>query len=372
MSEASQERRFQDFAEIASDWFWETDASHRFTFLAGNRFNSIPETLSEILGRSRIEIVEYYGNRVPEHLFTLERIMDRREVFHGFVYERPTNKPYERGEIQFCELSGRPVFDASSGAFLGYRGTGRDVTAQREREIRIRAMAEAEARRGAEMRGLVSMVNHELRTPLTVIDSSAQRLGARLQDDADAQLRIDRIRASVSRAVDVIERMLANARLEDGRVTTAKESLDLLSLVRDVAGQQKQINPAFAFTIEADRPGFAVEGDRHILEMVVSNLLSNAVKYSGDSRDIGIQLGHAEGGRWVELAVVDHGVGIPPEELPMLFRRFFRASTARGLPGSGLGLSLVREFVQMHGGSVSATSTPGAGAVFRVRLPARA
>ncbi|MFM8991101.1 MAG: sensor histidine kinase, partial [Alphaproteobacteria bacterium] len=208
------------------------------------------------------------------------------------------------------------------------------------------------------------------RTPLTVIDSSAQRLGARLQDDADAQLRLDRIRASVSRAVDVIERMLANARLEDGRVTTAKESLDLLSLARDVAGLQKQINPGFAFTIEADRPGFAVEGDRHMLEMVVSNLLSNAVKYSGDRRAVGIQLGHSEDGRWVELAVTDGGIGIPAEELPMLFRRFFRASTARGLPGSGLGLSLVREFVQMHGGSVSATSTPGAGSVFRVRLPA--
>jgi signal transduction histidine kinase len=371
VSEPPQDRRFQDFAEIASDWFWETDASHRFTFISGNRFNSIPETLSEILGRSRIEIVELYGHPVPEHLLTLERIMDRREVFHGFVYERPTNKPYDRGRIQFCELSGRPVFDAS-GTFLGYRGTGRDVTAQREREIRVRAMAEAEARRSAEMRRLVSRVNHELRTPLTVIDSSAQRLGARLAEDADAQLRIDRIRASVSRAVDVIERMLSSARLEDGRVTTAKESLDLLSLVGEVTSLQKQINPAFDFTIEAENPGLAVEGDRHMLEMVVSNLLSNAVKYSGESRAIGIQLGHAEGGRWVELAVTDQGIGIPHEELPMLFRRFFRASTARGLPGSGLGLSLVREFVQMHGGSVSATSTPGAGSIFRVRLPARA
>ena len=371
MSDFLQGRRFEDFAEIGFGWFWETDARHRFTFITGNRFNSGVELSSEVLGRSRIEILEAYGHAVPDHLRTLERLMDRHEVFHGFVYERPTNKPYERSGIQFCELSGRPIFD-SCGTFAGYRGTGRDVTAQREREIRIRAMADAEARRSTEMRRLVSMVNHELRTPLTVIDSSAQRLGVRLGEDADAQLRLDRIRASVSRAVDVIERMLSSARLEDGRVTAAKESLDLLSLVRGVTGLQKQINPGFDFTIEADRLGFTVEGDRHMIEMVVSNLLSNAVKYSGESRAIGIQLSYAEGGRWVELAIVDHGIGVPPHELPMLFRRFFRASTARGIPGSGLGLSLVREFVRMHGGSVSATSTPGAGSIFRVRLPAQA
>ncbi len=368
MSEDPQLRRFEDFAEIGFGWFWETDASHRFTYINGNRFHSSIDVLSEILGRSRIEIAEASGHPVPDHLHTLERIMDRREVFHGFVYERQTSKPYERGAIQFCELNGRPVFDANGG-FVGYRGTGRDVTAQREREARIRALAEAEARRSAEMRRLVSMVNHELRTPLTVIDSSAQRLGARMPEDADAQLRIDRIRASVSRAVDVIERMLSSARLEDGRVTATKASLDLLGLVRDVAGLQKQINPGFSFTIDADHPGFAVEGDRHMLEMVVSNLLSNAVKYSGDSREVVIQLGHAMDGRWIELSVSDAGVGIPPEELPMIFRRFFRASTAGGIPGSGLGLSLVREFVRMHGGSVSATSAPGSGSVFRVRLP---
>jgi len=366
-----QGRRFEDFAEIGFGWFWETDARHRFTFITGNRFNSSVELNAEVLGRSRIEILEGYGHAVPEHLRTLERLMDRHEVFHGFIYERPTSKAYDRGDIQFCELSGRPVFDPG-GTFLGYRGTGRDVTAQREREDRMRGMAEAELRRSVEMRRLVAMVNHELRTPLTVIDSSAQRLGARLAADADAQLRIERIRGAVSRAVDVIERMLANARLEDGRVTRAKESLDLLSIARDVAGLQKQINPGFDFTVEADRPGFAVEGDRHMLEMLVSNLLSNAVKYSGDSRAVGIQLGHSQDGRWVELAVSDQGIGVPPEELPMLFRRFFRASTASGIPGSGLGLSLVREFARMHGGSVSATSTPGAGSVFRVRLPARA
>ena len=371
MSDFPRERRFEDFAEVGFGWFWETDARHRFSFITGNQFNSSVELSSEILGRSRIEILEAYGHVVPDDLRTLEQLMDRREVFHGFVYERPTNKPYERRGIQFCELSGRPIFDAE-GTFLGYRGTGRDITAQREREARIRTMAEAEVRRSAEMRSLVSMVNHELRTPLAVIDSTAQRLGARLAEDAEARLRIDRIRASVSRAVNVIERMLSSTRLEDGRVTADKESLDLLSLVREVTALQKQINPGFAFAIEADRPGFAMEGDRHMLEMVVSNLLSNAVKYSGDSRDICVQLGHAEGGRWIELAVADKGVGVPPEDLPMLFRRFFRASSARGIPGSGLGLSLVREFVRMHGGSVSATSTLGVGSVFRVRLPARA
>jgi len=371
MNDFSGERRFEDFAEIGFGWFWETDAHHRFSFITGNRFNSSFELTSEVFGRSRIEILEAYGHVVPDHLRTLEQLMDRREVFHGFVYERPTNKPYERREIQFCELSGRPVFDAD-GTFVGYRGTGRDITAQREREAHLRKMVDAEVRRSEEMRRLISMVNHELRTPLAVIDSTAQRLGARLGEDSDEQLRLDRIRASVSRAVDVIDRMLSSARLEDGRVTPEKESLDLLSLVRDVTGLQKQINPGFAFTTEADRPDFMVQGDRHMLEMVVSNLLSNAVKYSGTSRDICIQLRHAEGGRWIELAVVDKGVGVLPEDLPMLFRRFFRASTARGMPGSGLGLSLVREFVRMHGGSVSATSTPGAGSTFRVRLPARA
>ena len=107
-----------------------------------------------------------------------------------------------------------------------------------------------------------------------------------------------------------------------------------------------------------------------LLDQIFANLLSNAIKYSGTSRRIDVSVtGNA---LEAEVRVRDYGIGVPADEVGRLFTRFFRASTAKGLPGTGIGLNLVKELVSLHGGDVRVESAAGEGSCFIVTLPTRA
>jgi signal transduction histidine kinase len=110
-------------------------------------------------------------------------------------------------------------------------------------------------------------------------------------------------------------------------------------------------------------------GDPDALEQAVLNLLTNAIKYSGDSREIGLQLRRVGDG--AEIQVVDRGIGIPPEEQERIFGKFYRVPTRENelLPGTGLGLTLVEHVARAHGGRVAVESRPGAGSTFSIRIP---
>ncbi|MOA35107.1 Sensor histidine kinase YycG [compost metagenome] len=110
-----------------------------------------------------------------------------------------------------------------------------------------------------------------------------------------------------------------------------------------------------------------VDGDAELLRVVFGNLISNAIKYSPRWQRLALRCTVA--GREVHVTVQDWGVGIPADEQDKLFTRFFRASTALGIPGSGMGLALVRELVQRHGGSIAVDSSEDEGTRFTVRLP---
>jgi signal transduction histidine kinase len=109
--------------------------------------------------------------------------------------------------------------------------------------------------------------------------------------------------------------------------------------------------------------------DRDAIEQAILNLLANAVKYSGDARTIGLELARANGE--AQIRVVDRGVGISPEEQTKIFEQFYRVPTRdnEGIPGTGLGLTLVRHIAEGHGGRVTVESTPGEGSTFVFHLP---
>ena len=108
-------------------------------------------------------------------------------------------------------------------------------------------------------------------------------------------------------------------------------------------------------------------GDAALLEQVFANLISNAVKYSPEADSIEISA-HGDAARII-VTVRDRGVGIPAQELPRLFEKFYRASTAVGIPGTGIGLNIARQIVDLHGGIIAVDSTVGAGTTFSVKLP---
>jgi signal transduction histidine kinase len=147
-----------------------------------------------------------------------------------------------------------------------------------------------------------------------------------------------------------------------------QQPVRLLPLLSELIELHRDIYPDCQIELEAraDAP-LMVDGDAELLRLIFSNLVNNAIKYSPNWQRVALYAG-LDAGR-VRVAVRDWGVGIPEAEQERLFTRFFRASTSQGIPGSGIGLSLVRELVQMHGGEISVQSSEGNGSVFTVLLP---
>ncbi|MBL8700853.1 MAG: PAS-domain containing protein [Alphaproteobacteria bacterium] len=245
-----------------------------------------------------------------------------------------------------------------------------DITERKTRELHLAEAMDRERDLAAQQRRFVSIVAHEFRTPLTIIDGAAQRVarsGAQAGSD-DVKTRVEKIRGAVSRMSLLIDTMLNSARLDAGTIEPIFASLDIVALLRTVVARQEGVAPGFDIVVESDNACVEIRADARLLDQVFTNLVANAIKYSGESRRIEIAVARTVSG--VRVFVRDFGIGVPEDEVGRLFVRFFRASTAKALPGTGIGLNLVKELVQLHGGSVAVESRVGAGTCFAVDLPA--
>jgi len=220
-------------------------------------------------------------------------------------------------------------------------------------------------------RNFVSMASHEFRTPITIIDGHAQRLirmKDRLSPD-DLAERAGKMRSAVRRMTHLIESLIDSMRLIDGDVTLYfhPATLDIGALLHEVCLLQREIAPQAQILETLPAHAVTLVGDASLLFQVFSNLLSNAIKYSPAGGLINILLEPREA--QVVISVRDRGMGIPAADRARLFERYYRASNATGMVGTGLGLYLVKTVVELHGGEVSAESLEGEGSCFQVRLP---
>ena len=216
-----------------------------------------------------------------------------------------------------------------------------------------------------------SNISHEFRTPLTLIVGPVQELLRRLAD-ADPQVREDLevISRNGLRLGKLVNMLLDFSRIEAGRMQASYEPADIAQVTAELASVFRSAIDRAGLAFEVDCPPLPepVYLDRGMWEKVVLNLLSNALKFTFDG-SIHVAV-HAEGGQAV-VVVADTGIGIPAREMPRLFERFHRIENARSRSneGSGIGLALVQELVQLHGGTITASSTEGAGTTFTIRLP---
>jgi PAS domain S-box-containing protein len=220
-----------------------------------------------------------------------------------------------------------------------------------------------------QQRTFISMVSHEFRTPLAIIDGNAQiieKRGDTLEKET-LEKRSGTIRAAVDRLINLIETILSAHAIETGRLAISPAPCNLEKIVRAAAADQQDISPGHKIRVSARGLPDSMMLDEKIVRQMMANLLSNAVKYSPGAEKVEVKV-EAEGDDAL-IEVTDHGVGIPENEKPRLFQKYFRASTSGGIPGSGLGLNLVKQFVELHNGSISLQSEVGEGTTVTVRLP---
>lgn len=220
----------------------------------------------------------------------------------------------------------------------------------------------------------LSAVAHELKTPLTVISGTAQLLRRRMQGDelVANQPSIDRIMGAVGRMTAFIEELLELVRRQaDPTLELHRAPTDLSELVRRVTSDLTELSRGQAVDIETD--GEVVgEWDAVRLERAIANVLGNAFKYNAASGRVLVRIGIEETpqGRVAFCAVTDEGIGIPEADRARIFDRFARGSNVAGrITGSGVGLTIVRQIVEQHGGTIGVTSAVGRGSTFTIRLP---
>lgn len=258
-----------------------------------------------------------------------------------------------------------------------------DRVLARHAEARAEVRAEAELRRAeAALRlrnDFLTVAAHDLRTPLTNIRGRAELVAARLRrgQDIDPAWHAEQLAslvASTKRLLATVDEFNDIARLEMGEALDLDvEGVDLGALARAVAdevaqGSGAQSQGATAIAVAAPEEPLVVAGDRGRLARVLQNVIGNAVKYSPSGAPVAVEARRA-GATAVVVVVRDRGVGIPAAELPRVFERFYRASTARGIKGSGIGLSGVQAIVAQHGGTLAIESAEGEGTTVTIVLP---
>jgi signal transduction histidine kinase len=217
---------------------------------------------------------------------------------------------------------------------------------------------------------LVTRVSHELRTPLTSVKGYVEALiegEAGDLDPAQRELAAVALRNSV-RLEMLIADLLLLSRVEAGELRLRAKPVDVHSSLRMVSEDLDQLaQEAGTNLIVEATPEFVWELDRERFEQAVTNLVSNAIKYSPRGGPVLIRARQMDSELWVE--VIDKGVGIPADEIERLGERFFRASTAGAASGSGLGITITRELVDLHRGALEIESEVGSGSIFRIRIP---
>lgn len=360
------EQRFRDYAETASDWFWETGPDHRVTAISEHSDTiTVPAGL---IGLTRWDIAPD-ADLEPEKWRQHRAALDAHMPFRDLVYRSRDRN----GHPIYVRTSGKPFFD-TDGNFLGYRGVCTDVTAairadQAEDALR-KAQAElAHVTRVTTLGELTASIAHEINQPLAAVIANADACLAWLQrsppDLKAARRSVEWIIDDGKRASDVIRHVRALAKRTDIEMVP----LDTDAVVREAVAlvQREMANHAVSVRMELSSALPRIFGDRIQLQQVLINLIMNGIEamegVHDRPRELVIRAVDGDGG--VLVSVADSGVGICKEAVDRLFLPFFTTKAS----GMGMGLSICRSIIEAHGGRLSAAANQERGATFQIFLP---
>ena len=356
------EQRFRDYAETASDWFWETGPDHVFTYIS-DRAGAFGMDSEALIGKRRPDAAFDHDAEVEkwrDHMTTLER----HEPFRKFEYRGRD----AAGRVRYFSVNGQPVF-AADGRFMGYRGSATDLTAQHETEERLRQSQKMDA-----IGQLTGGVAHDFNNVLTVITGTIEIIQEGLADKPQLAAIAQLIDDAASRGAEITSQLLTFARrqpLEPREIDVNGLVVETAKLLRPILGEHVDI------VIRLADDAWLAMADPSQLSSAIVNLAVNARDAMPDGGRLTLETanreldgtgnGDGDAGPFVMVAVADTGHGIPADIRDRVFEPFF---TTKGVGrGTGLGLSMVYGFAKQTGGTVAIESEEGRGTVMRLFLP---
>jgi PAS domain S-box-containing protein len=360
------EGKVRDYAETASDWFWEIGPDYKFTLLTENAFGShSADRIGTACWDHALDL-----ETEPEKWRLVRATLDSRKPFRDFVY----CSAGRNGSPMYVKASGKPVFDAN-GEFRGYRGTGTDVTAlmraQEERE-RLRRLESdlAHMNRLSVMGELTASLAHEITQPIATARNNARAawnfLDKQPPDLDEVREALHSVVGDADRAGDIVDRI----RDQIKKAPPRKWRFDLNEAINEVIVLARSAVTKNGVSVQTHlTEGLApVQGDRVQLQQVVLNLILNAVEamstVEAGPRELLISTEQTQTGD-VLVSVRDSGPGIDPDQVDRVFEAFYTTKSS----GVGMGLSICRSIIDAHGGRLWAEANEPRGAVFRLTLP---
>jgi PAS domain S-box-containing protein len=364
------EQRLQDYADTASDWYWQTGSDHAVVYVSDRirAFNISPDRW---LGKTPPDIATDVLEKVAQWREHLE-LIERHDAFRDFTF-RTT---HDDGSVCFVTVNGKAIYGAT-GEFLGYRGSARDVTADilAEQELRD-AKRQAEVANVSKSQFLATM-SHELRTPLNAILGFSELIAQQaLGPTGHPKYRdyANDIHHSGQHLLAIINDILDMSKIEAGQLVLHEDTIDIATIAETCRRfVQQRANDAGVRVNTDIAPGLpALRGDELRIKQIVLNLLSNAVKFT--PRDGHVTLSAAMnsvGG--ITISVTDTGVGMTEDEVAIALKAFHQVdnSLQRSHEGTGLGLPLSKNLVELHDGHLVVESEPGRGTKVSALFPAK-
>ena len=214
----------------------------------------------------------------------------------------------------------------------------------------------------------ISQLSHELRTPLTAINGWSETLLADENMDADTRQGMKIISREAKRLTEMVTELLDFTRMQDGRMTLNVEQTDIRAEFEDTVFMygSRLAQDGIALTYEdteTDIPEISCDPQR--MRQVFLNIFDNAAKHGGEGKRIDADMDYSDG--FVYIRIRDYGPGIPEDEIPLVKKKFYKGSSS--VRGTGIGLAVCDEIVQMHGGELILENAPGGGTLVTVKLP---
>jgi len=413
-----EKEKAQQYLDVANTIFVVLDRNRRVTLLNRKGMEMLGYNEEEVLGKNWFDLALAPEQR-QEALRIFKDLMAGRESIAAYHENHLLTKDGERRLIAWRNAlirdeSGQPLSTISSGVDITEQRAAEErikrlnaeleerveerteelaeavnqllnINKQLEFEIQERKAAETALRKSeAELRKaferekelselksrFVSMASHEFRTPLSTILSSADIIEAYTKTDQQQrrEKHTNRIKSAVANLTGILNDFLSLSRLEEGKIEHQPTEFELSHFCKDIIDElQGLLKPGQEIRLQGIEEEQYVYLDKKFFKNILFNLLSNAIKYSEpeDPIDLVFDLD----GENLRLMVRDYGIGIPEEEQEHLFTRFFRAHNVENIQGTGLGLNIVKKYIELMNGSISFESKVGKGTTFQAVVP---